>query len=360
MSDEKFPPGPSIYMCENCDVICSKLSDWNRHLTTNKHKKNAGTEETEEKVSADFACTNCEYTCNKKSLWSKHILTSKHKKLSMENDTTGYACKICNKVYTCYSSLWSHKQKCKENTPITENITMNIIEDHPVIRNFIVEQTKLYVANVNAENQELRNFIIEQSKQHAATINDIVEKNAEALNKVVQTCKITTINNTQNNTQSNKFNINVYLNETCKDAINFSEFLENIEVSYQDLENNVQLGFVNGIAKIFTDNLKQLELHQRPIHCTDVKREVVYIKDNNVWTKQLNTDKLNYAVNVISSKGIKKLMMWKRENPEYQDVNSDFSNKCIDIQRATMAGYNRHVYNPKVIHVIARETAIRK
>jgi hypothetical protein len=233
---------------------------------------------------------------------------------------------------------------------------MNIIEDHPVIRNFIVEQTKLYVANVNAENQELRNFIIEQSKQHAATINDIVEKNAEALNKVVQTCKSTTINNTQNN----KFNINVYLNETCKDAINFSEFLENIEVSYQDLENNVQLGFVNGIAKIFTDNLKQLELHQRPIHCTDVKREVVYIKDNNVWTKQLNTDKLNYAVNVISSKGIKKLMMWKRENPEYQDVNSDFSNKCIDIQRATMAGYNRHVYNPKVIHVIARETAIRK
>jgi hypothetical protein len=109
-------------------------------------------------------------------------------------------------------------------------------------------------------------------------------------------------NNIQNNNQNNKFNINVYLNETCKDAINFSEFIENIEVSYQDLENNVQLGFVNGIAKIFTDNLKQLELHQRPIHCTDVKREIVYIKDNNVWTKQLNTDKLNYAVNVISSK----------------------------------------------------------
>ena len=244
------------------------------------------------------------------------------------------------------------QQKSPEN-----NITMNITEENQELRNLIVEQAKLYAANVNAENQELRNFIKEQSKQHIANINEIVEKNAEALNKVVQTCKSTTINNTQNN---NKFNIHVYLNETCKDATNFSEFLENIEVSYDDLENNVQLGFVNGIAKIFTDNLKQLKVHERPIHCTDVKREIMYLKENNVWTKQVNNDKLNYAVNVISNKGIKKLMVWKRENPEYQDVNSDFSNKCLDIQRSTMAGYNQTIYNPKVIHVIARETAITR
>ena len=204
------------------------------------------------------------------------------------------------------------------------------------------------------DNQELRQLIFDQASEHKKETLELISQTLVSYKPVT----IHQTNNTQNN--NNKFNINVYLNETCKDAINFSEFLENIEVSYQDLENNVQLGFVNGIAKIFTDNLKQLELHQRPIHCTDVKREVVYIKDNNVWTKQLNNDKLHYAVNVISSKGIKKLTMWKRENPEYQDVNSDFSNKCIDIQRATMAGYNKHVYNPKVIHVIARETAIRK
>jgi len=299
------------YYCETCDFSAVKLCHWKDHLSTKKHsQQNFPAEE--------FYCKYCDVKCGHMSVMERHKKTKKH-------------------------------IEAAKNSGQTETKYLDII-------------TKLLLDNqrTNNDNNELRNLVIEQSK----TIDKVLDKNTEVISKAIESIKSNntniTTNNTQNNNQNNKFNINVYLNETCKDAINFSEFLENIEVSYQDLENNVQLGFVNGIAKIFTDNLKQLELHQRPIHCTDVKREVVYIKENNVWTKQLNNDKLHYAVNVISHKGIKKLMMWKRENPEYQDVNSEFSNKCIDIQRATMAGYNQNIYNPKVIHVIARETAIRK
>jgi len=339
MSDEKFPFFTPNYSCVKCNVICCKISDWNRHLTTAKHKKHVISDDFGAKVSADYACSDCHYTCNRKSLWSKHILTEKHKKLSSEIFLSGYTCKICNKNYSCYSSLWSHKKKCKLHN---QEFQVNIEETSAL--------------HVNEENKELRNFILEQSKQHIANINDIIKKNTETLNKLVETCK-PTINQTTNN---NRFNINVFLNETCKDAINFSDFIKNIQVSYEDLENNVQLGFVNGISKIFLDNLKQLDVYDRPIHCTDVKRETIYIKDENVWTKQPDDDKLQRAIQTVSYRSMGKLAEWKQENPDYKDCNSEFSQKCLDIHRNTLAGNDRQVYYPKVIHALARETIIEK
>jgi hypothetical protein len=155
--------------------------------------------------------------------------------------------------------------------------------------------------------------------------------------------------------QSNKFNINVYLNETCKDAINFSEFLENIEVSYQDLENNVQLGFVNGIAKIFTDNLKQLELHQRPIHCTDVKREIVYIKDNNVWEKDCEKEKVIKTIKDIAHKNFKRIPKWKEENPMSDDSSTKKHMEYMLILNQVMSGITPE--DPDGIHKIVKKIA---
>jgi hypothetical protein len=183
---------------------------------------------------------------------------------------------------------------------------------------------------------ELRNIIVEQSR----TIDKVMEQNAEFIAKsdrVVNSNNNNTINN------NNKFNINLFLNEQCKDAFNFTEFVKNIEISYQDLENNAQLGFVQGISKIFMDNLKQLGINERPIHCTDVKRETMYIKDENKWTKEVDDSKLQ-----------------KQENPDYQDMDSEFSKRCLDIQRQTLAGSDRDVYYPKVIHILAKETMVDK
>ena len=142
--------------------------------------------------------------------------------------------------------------------------------------------------------------------------------------------------------------------------MNFADFIKNIEITHQDLENNAQLGFVSGISKILMDNLKQLGVNERPIRCTDTKRETMYIKDENKWTKEVDDSKLQKAIQTVSCKSMGKLQEWKKENPDYQDMDSAFSLRCLDMQKHTIAGSDREVYYPKVIHVLARETMVDK
>ena len=203
------------------------------------------------------------------------------------------------------------------------------------------------------ENKDLRNFFIEQFREQ----NDIITKLVDS-NKSNQI--ITNTNNTINVNNNQKFNINVFLNEQCKDAVNLPEFIENIEISHSDLENNAQLGFVDGISKIFLDNIKQLSLYERPIHCTDLKRETLYIRCDDKWTKEDSIEKLNTAIRDVSYKSIGVLNDWKKNNPEYEDINSEFSNKCIVMSKNTLAGYERDTYYPKVIRIISKETMVDK
>ena len=291
-----------------------------------------------------FVCKECDYICYKKQHYKQHCNTAKHKKrignssATENNENSSLCCENCSKQYVDRTGLWRHKKKCI----VTNTITTPIID------------------RLLAENQELRSFIMDQTKLYTANMNEIVEKNVEMLSKVVETCKPVNNNTTINNNNNQRFNINVFLNEQCKDAINFSDFVKNIQISYEDLENNAQLGFVNGISKIFMDNLKQLDVNERPIHCTDVKRETMYIKDDNTWTKQADDEKLQKAIQTVSYRSMGKLAEWKQENPDYKDCNSEFSQKCLDIQRQTLAGSERGVYYPKVIHALARETIVEK
>ena len=276
-----------------------------------------------------FYCETCDFSANKLSRWEEHKLTKKHSNKSQQIfPPNEYYCKSCD-VKCCHLSVFNRHKKTKKHlkTPEGANISAQDI--------FL------------KENQELRNFIIEQSR----ITTDLV-------NKALECCKQTST--TINNNDNKSFNINVFLNEKCKDAINFTDFVKNIEISRQDLENNAQLGFVNGISKIFLDNLKQLGVNERPFHCTDVKRETMYIKDEDKWTKEVDDSKLQKAKQTVSYRSMGKLMEWKKENPEYQDVNSEFSEKCLDMHRNTIAGSNREVYYPKVIHVLAKETMVDK
>ena len=293
-----------------------------------------------------FKCEHCDFKCSKQSNWSTHLLTRKHQnrmKLNEKNEVTAapsFVCKKCDKSYKARNSLWYHENKCSLKPVVAEKINADLIERILDDRQRILD-----------DNAELRNFIMEQSKITTETVNKALELCKPVNNN-------TTINQTNNNNQ--RFNINLFLNEQCKDAINFSDFVKNIQISYEDLENNAQLGFVNGISKIFLDNLKQLDVTERPIHCTDVKRETMYIKDENTWTKQPDDDKLQKAIQTVSYRSMGKLAEWKQENPDYKDCNSEFSQKCLDIQRQTLAGSERGVYYPKVIHALARETIVEK
>jgi hypothetical protein len=280
-----------------------------------------------------LTCEKCNYTCFSKKDFNKHLSTRKHTKDKMDKEKnpenpTNHICCVCNKIYKYQSGLCKHKRTCvSTQLELTPNDGIHALTE-------LVKE--LVSSNYN-----------------------IVKQNQELQQKVVDLSNKTTVNNTTTN-NNQKFNINVFLNETCKNAINFSDFINNIQISYEDLENNARLGFVNGISKIFLDNLNQLDISERPIHCTDVKRETMYIKDDNTWTKQTSDEKLQKAIQGVSYKSMGKLGKWKQENPDYNDADSEFSQRCLIMQKNTLAGSERGVYYPKVIHVLARESAIEK
>ena len=318
--------------CNICDVNCCKKSDLIRHETTKKHIRNINKQKN---VPNDIVCTLCDYKCCKQSVMNKHLLTNKHiQKYTHHNQAQNVSHDYQMRNLSSQTGTFS---KCSEITP----------DDY------------------RAEISELKNFILEQSKEHKREtleiINKIIDMTRETstmFTKAIETVRTT--NNTINQNNNKSFNINLYLNEQCKDAINFSDFINNIEVSREDLENNAQLGFVGGISKIIVDNLKELAINERPVHCTDLKRETMYIKDDNKWTKEENFAKLNKAIQTITCKSVGALLEWKKENPDYKDSNSEFSGKCIVIQQQSMACHNRDIYYPKVIHVIAKETFVDK
>ncbi len=315
----------SKYICKKCDYKCDGISNWEKHTKTKKHTS----DKTNQLI---FECIPCNYTCYAQSVMDKHKKTQKHN-INLKNDTI-------------------------------------INQNPPELKQSVDSELMIIIKNLLSQNSELKNFIIEQANEHKKDTVEIVNKvieqanehkkeTVEIITKVIEQAKTINNNNiTNNNTKA--FNINMYLNEQCKDAMNFSDFINGIEVSHEDLDNNAQLGFVGGVSKILIDNLKMMNRNERPIHCTDVKRETMYIKDDNKWTKEEDDSKLRSAIQEITRKSIGTLMNWKRGNPESDDMDSKFSNHCIIIQQQSMAGYNREIYYPKVIHAIAREVLVLK
>ena len=302
---KKMPKNAEIYVCEKCNFKCSKKSNFNQHLLTAKHK----------------------------------ILTNPNEK--MPKNAAAFQCE-CGKVYKHNSTLSSHKKKCT----------------------FIIETTKSEIGPIQSENNDYKDLLLqamnEMKEQRQEFIDEMNKKDQMLAHKdQLMGQMIDKVGNTTNNT-SNNLNINMFLNEECKDAINFSDFIEKIEISHHDLENNAQLGFVNGITKILMDNLKQLNLYERPIHCTDTKRETLYIKDDNKWGKTDSDKKLEGAIQEVSRKSIGSLLQWKQNNPEYENIDSDFSKKCISMQMESSASSKRNTFYPKIIHNLARENALSK
>ena len=285
-----------------------------------------------------FYCENCETGTNNKKDFNKHLATAKHKKLhgltDLEQNLTDksqpFVCKECNMSYKSRVGLWYHSKKCEKSPKSPDYMTV--------------------ITQLLNQNNDLKNFILEQATEHKKDTMEIVGKMIETVKPIN--------NNTVNN--NHKFNINVFLSEQCKDAINFSDFVKNIEVSREDIQNTGQLGFVNGISKILMDNLKQLSINERPIHCTDLKRETMYIKDEDKWNKEEDDTKLRNAIQTVSRKSMKTLNEWKQVNPDYEDGDSEFSQDCLSMQRHSVAGDDREVYYPKVAKLVAKEVIVDK
>ena len=305
--------------------------------------------EKSQKVAKIFSCEKCNYTCCNKYDYNKHLSTRKHILDNNDNVISQkvaclHKCDNCNRVYKYKSGLCKHKKTCFMNLTLTVQETSS-----PNITCSIQD------ASSRADEIEiLSNLVKELMKSNQET----QLQNQELQKHVIELCKNGTHNTTNNNNKS--FNINLFLNENCKNAINFHEFIENIEVSREDLMNTSQLGFVGGISKILIDQLKGLGINERPIHCTDLKRDTVYIKENNEWNKEEDDVKIRSAIQEVTRKSMGTLIDWKKNNPEYDDCDSKFSQDCLSIQRNSVAGYERETLVPKVIRELNRTIIIDK
>ena len=269
-----------------------------------------------------FVCEHCDYKSCRQSQFDRHLLTRKHNisinvdSSNQKNVPKNYACK-CGKTYKHRQSLSVHRKKCtfsEENIENIKNTEKNIndedIDDElaPEIqayRTIITHDTILTLVN---ENNDIKKLLLEQQKQIVEQQKQI----GELIPKIGNT-----INNTANIKQ--KFNINIFLNEKCKDALNIDDFIKQLQLTLDNLDLTKQKGLSEGLSNIFIENMNKLSLYERPLHCTDMKRDTLYIKDNDSWEKDKDKSKIKDAIKNLNRNHFKLIREWMIENPDFRE-----------------------------------------
>ena len=307
------------------------------------------------KIRKEYFCNNCNYkTCDKKD-FNKHLLTTKHKNnmfidISLtclekkseksENKNNMFFCK-CGKNYKSRQGFYLHKKKC---------MFIDNEENNCIIKSSDISNNQLPISNdvimkLLNDNQELKNIIVQQQNQ----LLKQQEQFSELIPKVGNN-NTNTINNNQ------KFNINVFLNEQCKDAINLSDFIKSLHVTLEQLDFTNKNGLADGISKTIIDNMSKLSIYERPMHCTDVKRETLYIKENNAWSKDVAKEKVKSVIKKTSSKNFNALMDWKTLNPDFMksEDKTDYFTKTI-----STIGKSTDSIDEKVIKKLCKEIYVK-
>ena len=290
-------------------------------------------------ITKKHVCEKCNYACERPSEYKRHLFTAKHQMEQMEQCkspkiTKSFICD-CGKAYKVSSGLWKHKKNCS----FIHNSNKENLDEKPSLMDIIIQ------------NKEIMDMLVLQNKEQA----NIIKEQSDTIRELIP--KIGNNNNTI--TTNNQFNIQNFLNEDCKDALNFSEFLEQIQITFQDLENQAETGYTKGITKLFLENLQGLGTNKRPIHCSDKKRKTIYVKENDEWDKEGSHDTLKKGIQEITRRTFLALMKEKQENPvEYSDMDSEFSMKCLDIQRNLTPEAPRETSIGRVISNISENTMI--
>ena len=275
MSTKKLEKTSEKFVCEPCDFKCCYTTDWDRHITRLKHKKNEISTNNQQKNIKTFICNNC------------------------------------NKEYKERTGLYRHKQKC-----IIENTEDNL--------------------QINTEDKN--------DSSDKELINLLIKENTDFKNLILDVCKnfqssIVNNNTSTNNSHNKTFNLQVFLNETCKDAMNIMDFADSIKLQLTDLENVGEYGFVNGISKIIIKNLQEMDVNLRPVHCSDLKREVAYVKENGIWEKDSPDNKLiKKAIKRVANRNIRQITEWKKLYPDCGLSDSKKSNQYNELVIEAMGG----------------------
>jgi hypothetical protein len=284
-----------------------------------------------------FICSKCDVKCSRKREWDRHILTAKHQKRSFGNNlevffTTkkNYVCH-CGKIYKTHSGLWKHKKICvNEQFDPTPN------------------ELKL-----------LTNLVLEVVKNNG----ELQKQNQELQKQMINVCKTNNTNiNSHNHSNNKTFNMQFFLNEQCKDAMNIMEFVDTFKLQFSDLERVGEVGYVEGISNIIIKKLNEMDIYKRPIHCSDAKRETLYVKDKNVWEKENgNHDKLRLAIKHITKKNTDMLNPWRIKHPGSCDSDNYLNDIYLEMVMQAMGGRGSMEENEnKIIKKIAKTVFIDK
>ncbi len=283
----------------------------------------------------NFYCEFCDYSTSIKCNYDRHIITPKHKMNKYNNKTENYKFLCdCGKKYKYSSGLSSHKKKCK------------IIQ----IKNVQIENNKSDPTNLEEifkdmieKNNDFKNIIIQQQTEN------------HELKKSIQELANKYSNNVTNNITQNNFNLQIFLNEQCRDAINISEFIDSLKIQLEDINYLKLNGLNNSITKIFINGLNELGIYKRPIHCSDIKRETIYIKDNDIWNKDDNKSKLEQSYKILQKKHIDMIKDWETTNPNWQEYPNK-KDEYIEIVQNVMSSID----NNKMTKQITKNTIIKK
>lgn len=350
-----------------------------------------------------FYCEKCDFKCSKQSIYNKHLETLKHARigniqihsgyiddtkniLSEKCPKTGYSfiCQYCLKSYKYHSGLWRHKQECGEIVTTTTTTTTDNIEDYvptldetmPIneiirknVNNNLEKNNDKKIKNLADENREMRVIMMTMIRSnsqlqlqmlemmkasHMTTINASMRGVMPNING---DSNATTVNSHNNN---NTFNMNLFLNEKCKDAMNMKDFVNSIQLNMTDMENVGRLGYVEGMSNIFIDNLQKTDIYKRPVHCSDVKRETLYVKDNNEWQRDgPEHEKMTGAILAMEQKNVVLVNEWAKANPRCMNSNTRENEKYFKLAKVVTDG-EKDGNIDKVIRKVAKRVAIEK
>uniref|UniRef100_A0A6C0K9N1 C2H2-type domain-containing protein n=1 Tax=viral metagenome TaxID=1070528 RepID=A0A6C0K9N1_9ZZZZ len=279
----------------------------------------------------EYYCEKCDFLTSNKKDYTRHLKTKKHnrpKKTPKKSSSVDFVCVVCKKKYKHQSSWSRHQTKCLEvysksvelEQEMLKNIAFSAISKNPKNDNF--EEMNQKVEEFENEKNEKKS--LKMKKKEIEEKEEFMMKMIEQQNKTIELLKQSIQTNQEmsknvGNNNNNTISINLFLNENCKNAMNLTDFIQNMNVSLEDLEFSKDNGFVKGVTNIFTKQLQDLDPTQRPIHCSDKKRLQFYVKEDDVWQKDLNNEKIDRTITNIKIKQAQSLTEWEKDNPNFQN-----------------------------------------
>ena len=281
-----------------------------------------------------FICEDCHFKCSKESNYQAHLITLKHQKFTKvykKNTVTDNALRCeCSKTYTTRMGLWKHKQKCPFAKDKNDTVISSDLKDiHGIDKDDLI-------LKLLKDNEEIRQIL-----------KDVIPKMGN--NTIIN-----------NNNTTNNFNLNFFLNEQCKDALNISEFVDSLKITFEDLLYSKKNGLVEGISNVMIRGLKELDIYKRPIHCTDKKRETMYIKDQDKWEKDETHEIMKNTIEMIADKERNALQIWTDENPDWMETEQKQIAYLTMLRNISEPIEDEEKNGRKIIRAVSREVVIDK